>query len=61
MKSSVLITVHSAYLPALAVFEAVSTTTKVPLGVVTSSIQSDWLVNVVNWVVEVYVPLPTVV
>ena len=47
MKSSVLTTVHLAYLPTLAVFESESTTTKSPLGVVTSSIQSDWLAKVV--------------
>ena len=54
-------TVHSAYLPSLAVFESVSTTTNLPLGEVTRSIQSDWLVNVVLFVDELNEPLLTVV
>ena len=51
VKSSPLITVHSAYLPSLVALVLLSTKTKEPLGVVTWSIQSDWFVNVVSLVV----------
>ena len=54
-------TVHSAYLPTLAVLESTSTNTNLLSVEVTSSIQSDWLVNVVIFVIGSKTPLDTLV
>ena len=61
VKSSVLVTVHSAYLPTLVLPLFVSTITKFVLPLVMSSIQSVWFANVVRFVVDEYVPFATVV
>ena len=57
VKSSPLITVHDAYLPNLVADPgSLSITTKSVEPLVTSSIQSDWLVNVVTLVAVSWTP-----